>query len=59
LRGRTDLSRAAGRPVGIPAAQGQSIETVQRLLGDANIDHTDDYLDVDRRTLAAMFTGAL
>lgn len=40
-------------------AQGQSIETVQRLLGHADIDHTDDYLDVDRRTLAEMFSGAI
>ena len=40
-------------------AQGHSIETVQRLLGHAEIDHTDDYLDVDRRTLAEMFAVAI
>jgi integrase/recombinase XerD len=38
-------------------AQGQFIETVQRLLGHADIDHTDDYLDTS--PLEAMFSGAL
>jgi site-specific recombinase XerD len=40
-------------------AQGQSMTTVQRLLGHADIDHTDDYVDVDKRTLARMFEGAI
>lgn len=40
-------------------AQGHDIEVVQRLLGHADLDHTDDYLDVDKRTLQAMFEGAL
>jgi site-specific recombinase XerD len=40
-------------------AQGQPLETVQRLLGHAALDHTDDYIDVDSRTLAAMFAEAI
>lgn len=40
-------------------AQGQDIETVQRLLGHAHLDHTDDYLDARPEVLAAMFAGAI
>jgi site-specific recombinase XerD len=39
--------------------QGHDIEVIQRLLGHAEIDHSDAYLDVNRDTLRAMFTGAI
>lgn len=39
--------------------QGHGIEVVQRLLGHAHLDHTDDYLDVRRATLEAMFASAI
>ncbi len=39
--------------------QGHDIEVVQRLLGHAHLDHTDDYLDVNAATIAEMFTMAL
>jgi integrase/recombinase XerD len=40
-------------------AQGRDIEVVQRLLGHADLDHTDDHLDPNKRTLEAVFEGAL
>ena len=39
--------------------QGHPIETVQRLLGHAEIDHTDPYLAVSQTTMAEMFETAL
>ncbi len=40
-------------------AKGHAVETVQRLLGHAHLDHTDAYLELDARVLEEMFTGAL
>lgn len=39
--------------------QGHDIEVVQRLLGHAELDHTDSYLQPSLATLEAMFTTAL
>jgi len=39
--------------------QGTDIEVVQRLLGHAELDHTDSYLQPSLATLEAMFTTAL
>ncbi len=39
--------------------QGHDIEVVQRLLGHAELDHTDSYLQPSKRTLEEMFTTAL
>ena len=41
------------------AAKGHDIEIARSLLGHAKFDRTDDYLDVDPRTLKAMSEGAL
>lgn len=40
-------------------AQGQSVETVQLLLGHAELDHVRPYLEVDQRVLAQMFHDVL
>ena len=40
-------------------AQGRSIETVQKLLGHAHLDHTDDYIDTSHDTLEEMFRTAI
>jgi site-specific recombinase XerD len=39
--------------------QGHDIQTVQRLLGHAHLDHTDDYLDCNEATLKEMFSTAI
>ena len=39
--------------------QGHDIEVVQRLLGHAELDHTDSYLQPSLATLEEMFTTAL
>ena len=40
-------------------AKGHAVETVQQLLGHADLDHTDAYLDVDDTVLEEMFSTAL
>ncbi len=40
-------------------AKGHDPEVIQQLLGHADLDHTDVYLDVKHETLEAMFAGAL
>ena len=39
--------------------QGHDIEVVQRLLGHAELDHTDSYLQPNEATLEAMFATAI
>lgn len=39
--------------------QGHDLEVVQRLLGHAELDHADPYLEPSKTTLEAMFTTAL
>jgi integrase/recombinase XerD len=39
--------------------QGVQVETVQLLLGHAELDHVHPYLQVSDRTLQEMFTGVL
>lgn len=40
-------------------SKGHDPETIQQLLGHADVDHTDAYLDVNPQVLEAMFAGAL
>lgn len=40
-------------------AKGHDPEVIQQLLGHADLDHTDAYLDVDARVLEAMFESAI
>ncbi len=40
-------------------AKGHAVETVQKLLGHAHLDHTDVYLDLDGKVLEEMFSTAL
>jgi site-specific recombinase XerD len=40
-------------------AQGHSVETVQQLLGHAELDHVRPYLQVSQKKLQEMFTDVL